>query len=158
MDELYKVWIITNSGICIKLRKNLAEFLRVAVVTSEIVCGSICTIADSKYVYQDTIRRRYIVKRGRITAFAIIPLMVSESDVDVFLELRIDIKEFSRQFWMHSDQGELAVGKFAEIIGHDYQDSCRAPVFPKRRRQGHVGHGTSQRCRDRHRRYARHWP
>lgn len=128
MDELDKVWIIAHSGIGIEFREDLAKSLCVVVVASESVGCSICTVTNGKNIDQYAIRRRDIVEGGWIAAFAVIPLMVSKRNIDVFMKLRVDIKDFRCQLWMHTDQGEFTIGELSEIIAHDYWDDVLAKV------------------------------
>ena len=128
MYELDQVRIITDAGIGVKLREDLTELFCIAVVASEIVGGSIRTVADGEDINQDAIRRRYIVKRCRVATLAVIPLMVTERQIEVLLELRVDVEELGRQVRMHSYQRELTIGELAEVVAHDDRNDVLAQV------------------------------
>ena len=100
MYELDQVRIITDAGIGVKLREDLTELFCIAVVASEIVGGSIRTVTDGKDINQEAIRRLDIVKGCRIAPLAVVPLMMTERQIEVLLELRVDVEELDRQFGM----------------------------------------------------------
>ena len=128
MYEFDKVRIIADAGIGVKLREDLTELFCIAVVASEIVCGCIRAVTDSKDINQDAIGRRDIVKRCRVATLPVVPLMVSERQIEVLLELRVDVEELDRQFGMQTNERELTISELTEVIVYDDRYNVLAKV------------------------------